>query len=83
MSDELRVKKFDPSAFILHYSDGLIGLTLFVAALGAYVSALSPTVLNGDAALYQYIPSVLGVTYPTGSPVYVLLASVWIRLFPA
>lgn len=81
-SDELRVKKFDPSAFILHSSDWLIGLTLFVAALFAYVSVLSPTVLNGDAALYQYIPSVLGVTYPTGSPVYVLLASVWVRLFP-
>ena len=62
--------------------DGLIGLALFGGALAAYVATLAPTVLDGDAALFQYTPQVLGVTYPTGYPVYLLLSKVWLSLFP-
>ena len=62
--------------------DGLIGLALFGGALAAYAATLAPTVLDGDAALFQYTPQVLGVTYPTGYPVYLLLSKVWLSLFP-
>ncbi|MEM7032958.1 MAG: DUF2723 domain-containing protein [Chloroflexota bacterium] len=61
--------------------DRLIVLLLFVAALWAYIDTLAPTVLDGDRALYQYTPYVLGVTYPTGFPVYILLGKVWVTLF--
>jgi hypothetical protein len=60
----------------------LIGLCLFLAGLYAYTDTLAPTVLDGDAALFQYTPYVLGVTYPTGYPLYLLLGKLWLTLFP-
>jgi len=72
--------------FTLHASrfnpDTLIGLSLFLAGFYAYTSTLAPTVLEGDAALFQYTPYVLGVTYPTGYPLYILLGKLWLTLFP-
>ena len=62
--------------------DRLISPVLFLAGLVAYTSTLAPSVLDGDAALFQYTPHVLGVTYPTGYPVYLLLAKLWLTLFP-
>ena len=74
------------SRLTLHASrlnpDTLIGLTLFLAGFYAYTSTLAPTVLEGDAALFQYTPYVLGVTYPTGYPLYILLGKLWLTLFP-
>ncbi len=63
-------------------ADPLIGLALFLAGLYAYTQTLAPTVLDGDAALFQYTPYVLGVTYPTGYPLYILLGKAWVTLFP-
>lgn len=60
--------------------DGWLGLALFLAGLIAYARTLAPAVLDGDAALFQYTPHVLGVTYPTGYPVYVLLGKLWLTL---
>lgn len=53
-----------------------------MAGLYAYGSTLAPTVLEGDAALFQFTPYVLGVTYPTGFPLYLLLGHGWLILFP-
>lgn len=57
-------------------------LLLFVGGLYGYTATLAPTVLEGDAALFQYTPYVLGVTYPTGFPLYILLTKVWLSLLP-
>jgi hypothetical protein len=62
--------------------DTLLGLFLFAAGLYAYTITLAPTVLEGDKALFQYTPYVLGVTYPTGFPLYILLGKLWLTLFP-
>lgn len=62
--------------------DLLIGLALFLAGFYAYTATLAPTVLEGDAALFQYTPAVLGVTYPTGYPLYILLGKLWLTIFP-
>ncbi|MEJ2559410.1 MAG: DUF2723 domain-containing protein, partial [Anaerolineae bacterium] len=62
--------------------DWLIAAALFIGGLIAYVSTLAPTLLDGDAALFQYTPSVLGVTYPTGYPTYILLGRLWTLLVP-
>lgn len=64
------------------YTDGAIGLALAITALAAYLRTLAPAVLDGDAALFQYAPFALAITYPTGYPVYLLLAKVWITLLP-
>jgi hypothetical protein len=62
--------------------DTLVSVALFAGGLVAYVSTLAPTVLDGDAALFQYMPRVLGVTYPTGYPTYILLGRLWTMLAP-
>lgn len=62
--------------------DLLTGLLLFLTGLYAYTATLAPTVLEGDAALFQYTPCVLGVTYPTGYPLYILLGKLWVTLLP-
>ena len=62
--------------------DALIGLILFAVGLYAYTATLAPTVLEGDAALFQYTPAVLGVTYPTGYPLYILLGKLWLMILP-
>jgi hypothetical protein len=69
--------------YVLRFKlDTLIGLLLFLAGFYAYTYTLAPTVLEGDAALFQYTPYVLGVTYPTGYPLYILLGKLWLTIFP-
>ena len=46
--------------------DWFIMPALLLGGLAAYVDTLAPTVLDGDPALYQYAPYILGVTYPSG-----------------
>ncbi len=60
----------------------IIPFLLFIAGFYAYSRTLAPTVLEGDAALFQYTPYVLGVTYPTGFPLYILLGKLWLTIFP-
>ena len=62
--------------------DWFISLGLLLAGLAAYTYTLAPTLLSGDVALFQYTPQVLGVTYPTGFPSYLLAAKLWLTLFP-
>jgi hypothetical protein len=62
--------------------DTFISLVLFATGLYAYTSTLAPTVIEGDAALFQYTPYVLGITYPTGFPLYILLGKMWVTIFP-
>jgi hypothetical protein len=68
--------------YVLRHLDPIVGLILFVAGLYGYTYTLAPTVLDGDAALFQYTPAVLGVTYPTGYPLYILLGKLWLTIFP-
>lgn len=62
--------------------DLLLGCLLLAAGIYFYTLTLAPTVLEGDKALFQYTPHVLGVTYPTGFPLYILIGKIWLVLFP-
>jgi len=62
--------------------DSIINLTCVLGGLYLYINTLAPTVLEGDAALFQFTPYVLGVTYPTGFPLYLLLGKLWVTLIP-
>ncbi|MGQ9502459.1 MAG: protein O-mannosyl-transferase family [Anaerolineae bacterium] len=66
----------------LSLSDYIIPVLIGLVAFFGYRSTLAPTVLDGDAALFQYTPAVLGVTYPTGYPTYVLFGFLWQTLLP-
>jgi hypothetical protein len=54
---------------------------VFLAAFALYVFTLYPGVGGrhqwGDAAKWQYLGSILGVSHPPGSPLYVLLTYAW------
>jgi hypothetical protein len=60
----------------------VVAALLFVVGLVAYLSTLAPTVLDGDAALFQLTPLGLGVTYSTGYPTYIMLGRLWTALVP-
>jgi hypothetical protein len=68
--------------FVTRHVDWLVAALIAVIAALGYHSTIAPTVLDGDAALFQYTPSALGVTYPTGYPTYVLFGFVWKTLVP-
>ncbi len=70
------------NSHLISWLDRILPVLIGLAAFLGYYSTLAPTVLDGDAALFQYAPAVLGVTYPTGYPTYLLLGFVWQALVP-
>jgi hypothetical protein len=64
------------------WADPLLGLALLGGGLIGFLDRLAPGLLDGDAGLFQYTPSVMGVTYPTGYPIYLMLSRLWLILFP-
>lgn len=63
------IKPFAPSLFF--------GLLVTCLAFSLYVQSLVPSILSGDPAQFQYVPAVLGIPYPPGFPLYVLLGHLW------
>lgn len=61
-------------------ADRVIAALLGVLAFALYRQTLAPSVLDGDSALFQYLPYALGVPYPTGYPIYLLLGKLWVSL---
>jgi hypothetical protein len=55
-------------------------LTVAGLAFGVYLLTLSRGVLGGDAGELQFVPSILGLTHPTGYPLQVLLHFAWSHL---
>jgi hypothetical protein len=59
-------------------------LVVFVAALGLYLATLYPGVGGrfqyGDGAKWQFLPSVLGISHPPGSPLYVLVGWLFAKI---
>lgn len=48
-----------------------------LAVLAVYLSTLSPGVLGGDPGELQFVPAILSLPHPTGTPLYVLLGKMW------
>ncbi len=62
--------------------DLFLALLCFAAGLALYVFTLAPGLLRDDSAEFQTLASTLGMTHPTGYPVYILLAKGFTLLAP-
>ncbi len=59
-----------------------VAAALGLAALGLYAYTLAPSLGYGDQAELQYMPYILGVSHPTGYPLYMLLGWLWSHALP-
>ena len=61
------------------WPDGLIGLTIFVAALAVYNATLTPSLSykSPDGNELATIPYVLGLAHSTGYPLYTWLGKLF------
>ena len=60
--------------------DGLVALFIFVACMALYLPTLSPSVVVNDGGEMQTQAQILGVTFPTGYPLFILLSWVMSHL---
>ncbi len=54
-----------------------VSALLFAGALTLYLLTLAPGALGGDAGELQFVPAILSLPHPTGTPLYILLGKVW------
>jgi len=57
----------------LLHEDGFLAVLVFLACLVIYLPTLSPSVVLGDGGEMQMLSAVLGVSHPTGYPLFFLL----------
>jgi hypothetical protein len=57
-----------------------VHLALFVGVMAVYLLTLAPGVLGGDPGEYQFVPYILSMAHPTGTPIYILLGKLWSSL---
>jgi hypothetical protein len=57
-----------------------LGGALCIGVFLVYLATLSPGALGGDPGELQFVPYILGMTHPTGMPLYVLAGKVWSSL---
>jgi hypothetical protein len=57
-----------------------LGVILLVGVFAVYSLTLTPGVLGGDIGELQFVPHILGLAHPTGTPSYILLGKLWSSL---
>jgi hypothetical protein len=62
--------------------DAALAAIIFTLAMALYVRTLAPSLLLGDSAELQTLAYTLGMTHPTGYPVYLLIGKLF-TLVPA
>jgi hypothetical protein len=55
-------------------------ITLGGGLLIMYLLTLTPGVQGGDAGELQFVPHILSLPHPTGTPLYILLGKIWTLL---
>ncbi|PKO19048.1 MAG: hypothetical protein CVU39_00420 [Chloroflexi bacterium HGW-Chloroflexi-10] len=60
--------------------DAILAVLAALAGLALYIRTLAPGLLLGDSGEFQTLAYTLGMTHPTGYPLYILLARVFTLL---
>jgi hypothetical protein len=55
-------------------------IVLLSAVLAVYLRTLSPSAVGGDPGELQFVPYILSIPHPTGTPLYILLGKLWSAL---
>ena len=70
----------ETSSSFRSYGHIWVGLLLLAGVLAVYILTLNPGVLGGDIGELQFVPYILGLAHPTGTPFYILLGKLWTLL---
>lgn len=62
--------------------DFALSIGLGFLAFFFYLSTLAPTLLFADGGEFQFVPYLLGISHPTGYPLYLLFGWFWSHLLP-
>lgn len=62
--------------------DFALSIALGLVAFFLYLSTLAPTLLFADGGEFQFVPYLLGISHPTGYPLYLFLGWLWSHLLP-
>ncbi len=62
--------------------DFALSIGLGFVAFFLYLSTLAPTLLFADGGEFQFVPYLLGISHPTGYPLYLLSGWFWSHLLP-
>ncbi len=60
--------------------DAVLAAAVFAACLGFYIPTLAPSVVAGDGGELQALSNVLGISHPTGYPLFILLGWLFTHL---
>ncbi len=63
-------------------TDLIISLVLFVVVLSIYIYTAAPSVYDGDSGDLTVAVNVMGLPYPTGFPLYIILGKIFTTLIP-
>ena len=55
-------------------------IPLLILILALYLRTLTPGVVGGDPGELQFVPAILSIPHPTGTPLYILLGKLWSML---
>ena len=55
-------------------------IPLLIVLLAVYLRTLTPGVVGGDPGELQFVPAILSMPHPTGTPLYILLGKLWSML---
>jgi hypothetical protein len=67
---------------MLRKVDLALSIGLGLIAFFLYLSTLAPTLLFADGGEFQFVPYLLGISHPTGYPLYLILGWLWSHLIP-
>jgi hypothetical protein len=78
--DDIKRMLFVPAWRLLIERSHWAWLLLLAGALTVYVLTLAPGAVGGDPGELQFVPYILSIPHPTGTPLYILLGKVWSML---
>src|SRR3989338_10758977 len=73
---------FEKIGKVFPHIDKLLAVIVFCVSFTVYLMTLAPTIYIEDAAEFSAAVPILGVTHPSGFPLYMLLGKLFTILVP-